>query len=588
MKQFFKFMFASMLGVLLFIVFLFVFVLGMIGVAIRSAADDKVEIKENSLLRISLNYGIAERTEKNPIRNLNFSSFENRKTIGLDEILHRINAAKDDDRIKGIYLDMSSVGANHATLQEIRDALVDFRTSGKNITSYAEYYSQGAYYLSSAADSVFVNPEGVIDFRGFSSVTPFFKGTLEKLGIEMQVIRVGTYKSAIEPFVQDKMSEANREQVTSYLGSLYQTYLSNISESRTMQVDSLRNIADKYLVRSAEDAVRYGLADAQLYKDELLNRFRDYLGLDSKDDINSISIEDYQPEASDRGSMNKRVAVVYAVGEIMSGEGSDTEIGSERISRAIRKVREDDKVKAVVLRVNSPGGSALASDVIWREVQLTKAVKPIIVSMGDVAASGGYYIACAADSIFAEPNTITGSIGVFGLLPNMQNLLNNKLGITFDEVKTGEYANLASVDRPLTANERSIIQQEVNKVYHTFTSKVAEGRKKDRQYIDSIGQGRVWSGEQAVEIGLVDKLGSLNEAIKAAAEKAGIADDYRLVRYPTLKDPFEALFGNTKDEISAWYTRTQLGEFYPYFKQMKEVTSRSGILARMPYSIEFQ
>ncbi|GAA4795932.1 signal peptide peptidase SppA [Olivibacter ginsenosidimutans] len=588
MKQFFKFVFASMVGVFLSAFIFLIIAIAIIGAIVSAASSDKpVEISDNSVMRISLNYPIKERTEKNPLSNVNFSSLNTQKTIGLDEILVRINQAKKDDKIKGIVLDLSSVGASFATLQEIRNALLDFKQSKKFIIAYSEGYSQKTYYLGSTADKVYLNPEGAVDFRGLAAQLSFFKGTLEKLGIEAQVIKVGTYKSAVEPFILDKMSPANKEQVTSYLNSVYDYYLSNISASRGIAIDSLRNIADSYAGRSANTALSTKLVDGLKYKDEVIDELKSRLGVEKKKKIKSINIEDYKSDRSETTANQDKIALVYAVGEIVSGEGSDEEIGSERISRAIRTAREDDKIIAVVFRVNSPGGSALASDVIWREVALTKKVKPIVVSMGDVAASGGYYISCAADSIFAQPNTITGSIGVFGIIPNLQHFFNNKLGITFDEVKTGRYADLMTVSRPLTTDERDLIQQDVNRIYNTFTKKVADGRKINQSKVDSIGQGRVWTGAQALQIGLVDRLGNLQDAIQSAAKKAKL-NTYKIVSYPAMKDPLEAILGSSSDQLQTWFMEQRFGEGYALYKQAKHVIEQSGIQSRIPYTIDLQ
>ncbi|QNL49538.1 signal peptide peptidase SppA [Olivibacter sp. SDN3] len=588
MKQFFKFVFASMVGVFLSIVIFTFLSIVIIGAIISAASSDKaVQISDNSIMRISLNYAIKERTDKNPLGKINIPSFSSTKTIGLDEILTRIERAKEDDRIKGIVLDIGGVGASLATLQEIREVLLDFKESKKFILAYSEGYSQKGYYLASTADKVYLNPEGSVDFRGFSAQTMFLKGTLDKLGIEAQIIKVGTYKSAVEPFILDKMSPANKEQVSSYLNSSYDYYLSNLSKSRSLPVDTLRAIANRYLGRNADLALQCKLVDELKYKDELLGELKNRLGIKKDSRIKAVNIEDYTPKETTSKNTQNRIAVIYAVGEIISGEGSDEQIGSERISRALRTAREDNKVKAIVFRVNSPGGSALASDVIWREVALAKEVKPIVVSMGDLAASGGYYISCAADSIFAQPNTITGSIGVFGVIPNMQHFLNNKLGITFDEVKTGEYASLMNVNRPLTPNEESLIQQDVNRIYDTFTKKVAEGRKIALAKVDSIGQGRVWTGAQAQKIGLVDRLGTINDAIKSAAKKADL-EEYKLVSYPAMKDPFESLMGSSSDKMKTWFAKQELGEGYVIYQQAKGIVEQSGIQARLPYVITIQ
>lgn len=588
MKSFFKYVLATVTGIIISTLLLVVVGLIIIGGMISSmTADKEAIVAENSLLHIDLQYQITERTVPDPFEELDVPGFTKARSFGLNDILKGIEGAKDDNRIKGIYLDLSAVSASFATLQEIRDALLDFKTSGKFIVAYSEGYTQRAYYLASTADKVYINPEGMLDFRGLASQTPFIKGTLDKLGVEMQVVKVGTFKSAVEPFILDRMSDANRQQVTSFLGSIYDHFIDQVGTSRHIAADSLRSIADNFLVKTADDAVTYGLADGKRYKDELIDELKDSLDVDPDKDLTVVALTKYKPAGqATRASVRDRIAVVYAVGDIVSGEGGDGMIGSERISRELRKVRRDDKVKAVVFRINSPGGSALASDVIWREVDLLRKEKPVIVSMGDVAASGGYYIAAAADSIFAQPNTITGSIGVFGVIPNMQGLMNDKLGITFDGVKTGKYADfLSNVDRPLTADERNILQMEVDRIYHTFVQRVADGRHLSKEQVDSIGQGRVWSGQQALANGLVDRLGSLDDAVAAAAGKAGL-EDYRLVTYPAIKSPFESLLGGSTDRISAWFTQRELGDQYAYYEQVKNALQQRGIQARLPYTFD--
>jgi protease-4 len=369
------------------------------------------------------------------------------------------------------------------------------------------------------------------------------------------------------------------------MGSLYDHFLSAVASSRKIPKDSLFTIANQLKVQQAADAVTYKLADGLRYKDQVLDELKKRTGIDKDKEVKAVSLTDYSKNGdSEEGDFNSRIAVVYASGEIIGGEGGDETIGSERLSKAIRKARTDDKVKALVLRVNSPGGSALASDVIWREVVLTKKVKPVIVSMGDVAASGGYYIACGADSIFAQPNTITGSIGVFGIIPNMQRFFNNKLGITFDRVKTAEFADLGSVTRPLTEGERLIIQKEVNRIYNTFTKRVAEGRKKSQTYVNEIGQGRVWSGTEALKNGLVDRLGNINDAIRSAAKMAKLTD-YKVVEYPAQKDPFESIFDTSEDKLKDYFAKKELGEQYQYYQQLKSALQFTGIQARLPYTI---
>ncbi len=586
MRSFFKIVFASMVGFILSGVLLGIIIISIIVGVVSSADGQKAEIAPKSVLHITLNAEIQERSQKSPLDDLEFGGFQANKTIGLNDILSSLKSAAKDDNIKGIYLDLSSVNAGMASLEEIRNALLTFKKSKKFILAYSEVYTQGAYYLASVADKIYLNPQGLLEFKGLNSQVTFYKGALDKLGVEMQVIKVGTFKSAVEPFILDKMSEANRTQVKSFLGSLYDHFLSKVSESRGIAKDSLFSIANELKVQSAADALKYKLVTGLKYKDEVINELKVLTGTDKGDDVKSILLSNYIKNNKNvsEGPSDKRIAVVYASGEINGGEGDDNSIGSERISRAIRKVRLDDKVKALVLRVNSPGGSALASDVIWREVVLTKAVKPVIVSMGDVAASGGYYISCAADSIIAEPNTITGSIGVFGVIPNIQNFMNNKVGITFDGVKTAEHADLGSITRPLTPGERLIIQREVNRIYDTFTRRVADGRKKTQEYVNSIGQGRVWSGKEALKIGLVDKLGDINDAIAAAARKAKLKE-YKLVAYPAMREPLESLLKSGEDKLKENFARMQFGDQYKYILELKEVLNSNGIQARMPYNI---
>lgn len=583
-----------MLGfILASIVIVIVFFIAIVGIVSVAQSDKTVDVASNSVLKIVLNTAIPERTPNNPLAGLSFWGFDNDKTIGLNDILANIKKAKTDTNIKGIYLDESYLPAGQATIEEIRGALIDFKKSKKFIIAYSEIYTQSFYYLASVADKVYINPKGIFMFHGFSSNITFLKGALDKLGIEAQIIKVGTYKSAVEPFFLTKMSDANRQQVTSYLGSMYDHFLVGIAESRHINKDVLFNTANELKVRFPEDALKYKLVDGLKYKDEILTELKTLTGTGKKDNLKSVDLGDYtkstaSTDEEDVKVSKNRIAVVYASGEISGGEGDENTIGSENISKALRKVRLDDKVKAVVLRVNSPGGSSLASDVIWREVMLTKKVKPIIVSMGDLAASGGYYIACAADSIYAQPNTITGSIGIFAILPNMQKLFNDKLGITFDGVKTGKYADLGSINRPLTIEERAILQSQVDHGYNDFTLAVANGRHKTQEYINSIGQGRVWTGEQALKIGLVDKLGNINDAINSAANKANLKG-YKIVNYPEQKSIFSKLESGLSSHIKAHFIQSELGEEYKYYQQVKAVSKMARTpQARLPYDIEVQ
>lgn len=584
--NFIKQVLATVTGIFVSTVLLIIGLIFFIGILVQQSTQDvAMTAPSNSVLYISLDYNIVEKTESNPLEDIDVPFYNTEKSIGLNDILARIESAKSDDNIKGIYLNTSNVGMGYASLEAIRAALLDFKTTKKFIVSYSDIYSQKAYYLSSVADKIYLNPQGSLDFKGISSSVVFMKEALDKLGIEMQVIKVGTYKSAVEPFILNAMSTANREQVNSYINSIYNTFLSDISSSRKITVDSLRYIADNYLIRNADDAVKYKFIDGKLYKDELLSEIKKRLNLKEDEDISSVSILKYGG-SSKVSSASSEIAVLYAYGDIVDGQGNTGQIGGDKLSKELRKLRQDDNVKAVVLRVNSGGGSALASEIIWREVELTKKVKPIMVSMGDYAASGGYYIAAAADSIFAEECTLTGSIGVFGLIPNMKDLLNNKLGVHIEEVNTGKFSGqMSSVADPLTVEERAIIQLQVNSTYQTFMDRVAKGRHISISQVDSIGQGRVWTGKQAVSLGLVDKIGNTSTAITAAAKKAGLKE-YNITEYPIKEDSFFGFLSTTKDQIKTMFFEEELGLYKRYFIDAKRVLQQTGIQARIPYTEE--
>ncbi|MCA5004474.1 signal peptide peptidase SppA [Sphingobacterium bovistauri] len=584
--NFFKQVLATITGVLITGVILFFGFIFIIAVLVSSSTQDsKAPAPANSVLYLSMDYNITEKSESNPFSDLNLPLGVSDSEIGLNDILSRIEAAKTDDNIKGIYMNPTTVGTGFASLKAIRDALEDFKSSKKFIVAYSDGYSQKAYYLASVADKIYLNPQGSLDFRGLSSSTMFMKGALDKLGVDMQVIKVGTYKSAVEPFILSSMSEANRQQVTSYLTSIYDAFLDDLAAARKISKDSLHQYADSYAVRNADAALKYKFIDAKMYKDELIAEMKKRLNITDKDDISIVSITKYAGKTTEETGSDE-IAVLYAYGSIVDGEGSVGEIGGDKISRELRKLRQDDKVKAVVLRINSGGGSALASDVIWREVALTKKVKPVIVSMGDYAASGGYYIAAAADSIFAEKTTLTGSIGVFGLIPNLKGLLNNKIGVTFEDVKTGKFASLMSTpDKPLTEEEKAIIQVEVNNTYQTFMDRVAKGRNISIAQVDSIGQGRVWTGDQALQIGLVDKIGNLNAAINAAATKGKLTSFYTK-EYPAKEDPFASILSTSKEKVKMWMFEEELGEYQKYILELQKLMKNTGIQARIPNDIE--
>jgi len=463
---------------------------------------------------------------------------------------------------------------------------MDFKTSGKFIIAYGEVYSQLAYYIGSVADKIYLHPDGAIEFKGFSAQLFFLKGTLEKLDINMQVIRHGKYKSAVEIFTEEEMSPANREQLDAMIEDMWGTVLKDISSSRNLTADQLNTIACNLDGFDAEKALSTGLIDGLYYKDELNAELKKLLDLGEKEELRSVAISKYlsvPPKVKEKVSANK-IAVVYATGSISGGKGDDRTIGSDRMSKAIRQARKNDKVKAIVLRVNSPGGSAIASEVIRREVELTVKEKPVIVSMGDVAASGGYWISASASKILAEPSTITGSIGVFGLIPNMENFFGKKLGITFDEALTNKYADFPSVNRPLSDYETMILERQVDLIYSDFLQLVAAGRKMETSQVDSCGQGRVWSGADAKAIGLIDEFGGLQDAIKLAAEMAEITE-YNLWSLPAQKDPLQQILDELTGNVSTGRLEKELGEYFTYYQYLKQVRQMHGIQARLPYEI---
>ena len=516
-------------------------------------------------------------------------SFSSGSAIGLNELIKELKKAKEDDKIEGIFLDLTALRTGWASSSEIRQALLDFKESEKFIISYGEMYTQNAYYVATVADEIYLHPEGAIDFRGLNGQAVFFKNMLDNLGIDPQVIRHGKYKSAGEPFFLEKMSPESREQILAYISSIWNNVLGDIAETRGLSLNQLNAVADAFNTRNAQLALDNQMIDGIKYADQIKEIINDKLGQDSDEDINFISLSRYLNAPMPKGSITPRsrdkLAVIYASGNILPGEGGERTIGTN-ISKALREARLDTTIKAIVLRINSGGGSALVSDVILRELKLATEAKPVIASMGDVAASGGYYIACAADLIMANPNTITGSIGVFGMIPNMQNFFNDKIGITFDNVKTNELADLPSIDRPLSTREREIIQESIEKVYETFIGHVADGRNMPVDLVDDLGQGRVWSGTEARHNGLIDEFGGLSDAIEKAAEMAGL-ETYRTIELPERKEFFAKLmedFGGIQEKM----IERRLGAAYHYYKQIEEMNQMTGIMARMPYDITIE
>jgi protease-4 len=585
MKSFFKTLLASLIGSVLAIFLFFLILVIILGSIMAGAGEDKpFSVKEKSVLHLKLNHEILDRGSDNPFENFNFSDLEAGKNEGLNEILEVIKLASEDKHISGIFLDLEGLNAGMASTEEIRNALMDFKKKGKWIMSYSEMYTQKSYYLASVADQIFLNPKGDMEWKGISAELPFFKGTMEKLEIEPQIIRHGKFKSAVEPFILDKMSNENRLQTRTYVGGMWNHLLQKISQSRKINSDSLQQFANRIAIRKASDALRYGMVDGLKYRDEVMQVLAQKSGSSNKEkEPELITINQYSrvPGIKNEKVSDPKIAIIYASGEIESGKGANNTIGSEPLSKAIRQAREDDKIKAIVLRINSPGGSALASEIIWRETQLAAKTKPLVVSMGDVAASGGYYIAAGAKKIFASPTTITGSIGVFGMMLNAKGMLNNKLGITMDTINTGRLANIGSIARPLTAEERNIMQEGVEDVYRTFISRVSEGRGIPVAEVDSIGQGRVWCGIDAINIKLVDEFGGLNEAVSAAAKLAGVKA-YRLTELPKKKNPLEAITSSLSGEGEEAYLRWKLGADYNYVRQITRMKDMNGIMMLMP------
>ncbi len=590
MKEFIKYTLATVAGIFLTLVVGFFILMIVISVIVAST-EKQVVVADRSMLLLKLDNQIVDRAPSDPFADLNIPGWEQTRKLGLDQILSAIEKAKDDDRIKCIYLNASVFNGGMAAAEEIRNALSDFRKScGKPVYAYSDLYDQKSYYLATIADKVVLNPQGVIDFRGLGGEVTFYKKALEKLGVEMQIVRHGKFKSAVEPYMLDKMSPENREQKMVYLNSMWNHMLEGISAARKIPADSLNRLADRVMTfRKGQQALRAGMVDTLKYKDQVLDDLRKITGTSPKKGIPFVTVSDYAKVPAKKGAAKKRIshdkiAVIYASGEIGNTMG-DEGINAEKISREIRKVRQDSSYKAIVIRVDSPGGSAYDSEVIWREVKLAAEEKVVVASMSNLAASGGYYISCAADKIVAQPNTITGSVGIFGMIPNAGELLNDKLGITTDVVKTNEHADMPSFTRPMNEFERNLLQQYIEEGYALFVSRVADGRKMSRAAVDSIGQGRVWTGENALKIGLVDQWGGLSDAVKAAAEMAGI-EDYRIVYLPELTDPFTELLKGGTHNVRIWFMKKELGDNWKYFEQLQRISRMKGIYARIPFDIE--
>lgn len=592
MKDFLKFTLATVTGIILSSIVLFI--IGMVTLfGIVSTADTETIVKKNSVMMLDLNGVLVERTQESPLGILSQLFSDDSNTYGLDDILSSIKKAKENENIKGIYLQASMLGTSYASLQEIRNALLDFKESGKFIIAYGDSYTQGLYYLSSVADKVLLNPKGMIEWKGIASAPLFYKDLLQKIGVEMQVFKVGTYKSAVEPFISTEMSPANREQVTAFINSIWGEVTEGVSASRSLPVDSLNALADRMLMfYPAEASVQCGLADTLIYRNDVRDYLKQWAELKEDDRLPILGLSDMinVKKNTPKDKSGNIVAVYYASGEITDYSGSSASeegIVGTKVIRDLRKLKENDDVKVVVLRVNSPGGSAFASEQICHAVKELKTKKPVIVSMGDYAASGGYYMSCMADTIVAEPTTLTGSIGVFGMIPNLKGL-SEKVGLTFDVVKTNKFADLGVIMRPFNQDEKALIQMSVAQSYDTFISRCAEGRHMTKEAIEKVGEGRVWTGEMAKELGLVDVLGGIDTALEIAVRKAGI-EGYTVVSYPAKQDLLSSLL-ETKptNYVESQILKSKLGEYYQQFGMLKNLKERSMIQARIPFELNIK
>ncbi|SDH51036.1 signal peptide peptidase SppA [Chitinophaga filiformis] len=587
MRSFFKIFFATLLA---FIVIIFFGIFILMGIIRSAVSPEVVTLSPNGVLVLETSQPYAEQKIIDPVNAVLRQG--PKETPGLYDVIRLIRHAETDDNIKGIYLKADNNANGFATNEEVRNALLRFKQSGKFIYAYGEVMDQKSYYVASLADKVYVHPKGGLEFSGFFTQLTFLKGTLEKLEIQPQIFYDGRFKSATEPLRETQMTVANRIQTNAYLGDLYANFLKNIGASRKIDTVTLHRYANEGLIQEAADALKYKLVDGLKYNDQVMDEIKSRLGLSGDEKVNFVSLSKYE-SATDvttgKGEDN-RIAIIYAQGNIVGGDSEkDETISSEHFVKLIREARQDKDVKAIVFRVNSPGGSALASESIWRELTLAKKSKPVVVSMGDYAASGGYYISCMADSIFAQPNTLTGSIGVFAVLPNLQGFFKNKLGVTFDGVKTAQYADLGNTSRPLTEVEKKFIQNSVDSIYSTFKGRVVEGRKLSGVIVDSIAQGRVWSGVQAKELGLVDRIGGIDDAIKCAAKLAKVSA-FRLREYPEAEKPFEKFVKSfAVDARMETAIKNELGDQYAVYQQIKHLKEMNGeIQAKLPYVMEIR
>ncbi|MBT4738180.1 MAG: signal peptide peptidase SppA [Flavobacteriales bacterium] len=562
-----------------FLAMIFLFVLVIVFIFYLIPKEEVVVVKDNSVLKIEFKDPVLDRTSDNPFSDIDLLNSSTEGSVEFKDILDNIEKAKNDDKIKGIYLNFSSVNAGFSQIEEIRNKLFDFKESGKFIYSYADSYSQSAYYLASVSDKIALNPEGIIELKGLSAEIMFYKGLMDKLGIDAQIIRHGKFKGAVEPFMYNQMSNENREQIEKLLNSISDYMIDGIATEREgVTSEEIHKMINNMYLSSARKCLESGIIDKIAYQDQILS------DLEDKSE-HEITLTDYMKVKNPKTSVSdNKIAIIYATGEINTGKGSYNTIGSETTVEAIREASEDENVKAIVLRVNSPGGSALASEIIWREINLAKQKKKVVVSMGDYAASGGYYIACNADKIFANNSTLTGSIGVFGIVPNTKNFLNEKLGVYIETVKTHKHSDIANGYRKLSNDELNVIQNSVEDIYETFITHVSEGRGIPVRKVDEIGQGRVWSGTDALSIGLIDEIGGLEDAIASAADLSAL-EDYRIITLPKKTDMFEEFIESfsAKQNIVLPYF---LGISEKMINQLEFLNSKEKIQARIPFIME--
>jgi protease IV len=587
MKNFLKYTLATITGIIVSSILFLIVLLAAISAMIASG-DKPASISENSILVLKSGVQIPDRGNQNPLSGLDLFDMTFTPAPGLNEILRNIEKASTDIKVKGILIDNGFLPSGWATIGEIRNALLKFRQDGKFVISYSDYLlTQQCYYLSTAADKIYISPGSMVDFKGLSSDIMFYKKALDKIGVEIQVTRHGKFKGAVEPFILDKLSEENKAQIKDYVGSIWTAVLEEISKSRNLSVEQLNRLADNLEGTISTGALKNNLVDGLMFRDELIDTLKTLTGISKDKDLKLVSMTKYSkvPDPDIKVSAKNKIAVIYASGNIVNGKGNENNIGGNQYAEVIRKARLDTSVKAIVLRVNSPGGSAVASDIIWREMELSARVKPVVISMGNYAASGGYYISAPATKIYANPTTISGSIGVFGLIPNAGKLLEQKLGLSTETINTNRNSDFPSIYRPMNTYEKEVMQMNIEKVYGDFIAKVASGRKMSDKSVDSIGQGRVWSGSRAQKIGLVDEIGGLNAAIKGAANLAGI-DVYSIRELPVIEDPYTRILTQLGGEVKMNILQRELGEAVKYFNIAREIEDLSGIQARLPYFID--